>query len=154
MVQWLRIYLPMQQTWVQSLLQEDSTCHGAAQSMHYNYWSPPIACAPQREKPLQWEACTPQPEKAHTQQCRSSAAKTKQISKNEKVCPLRQGRLFFTEGKAEIQRYDFVKVTTSSDGLVQPQSLPLKTSVPSCPHLPGWTSLISCQCPSWCSMET
>ena len=28
-VQWLRIPLPMQGTQVQSLLQEDSTCHGA-----------------------------------------------------------------------------------------------------------------------------
>ena len=26
---WLRIHLPMQETWVQSLVQEDPTCHGA-----------------------------------------------------------------------------------------------------------------------------
>ena len=27
--QWIRIHLPMQGTWVQSLVQEDSTCHKA-----------------------------------------------------------------------------------------------------------------------------
>ena len=28
MVQWMGIHLPAQGTWVQSLLREDSTCHG------------------------------------------------------------------------------------------------------------------------------
>ena len=36
-VQWLRIHLPMQGTWVQSLAQKDSTCHGAARPMHHSY---------------------------------------------------------------------------------------------------------------------
>ena len=36
MVQWLRIPLPMQETQVQSLVQEDSTCHGATKPVH-NY---------------------------------------------------------------------------------------------------------------------
>ena len=40
-VQWLRIHLPMQGTWVRALVQEDSTCRGATESMHHNYW----ACA-------------------------------------------------------------------------------------------------------------
>ena len=39
-VQWLRIRLPMQGTWVQSLAQENPTCHGATKPMHCNYWSP------------------------------------------------------------------------------------------------------------------
>ena len=38
-VQWLRIYLPMQGTWVWFLLQEDSTCHRATRPMHCNYLS-------------------------------------------------------------------------------------------------------------------
>ena len=29
MIQWVRIRLPMQETWVPSLVWEDSTCHGA-----------------------------------------------------------------------------------------------------------------------------
>ena len=32
----LRLCLPMQGTWVQSLLQEDSTCHGATKPMRHN----------------------------------------------------------------------------------------------------------------------
>ena len=37
-VQWSRIPLLMQGTWVQSLVQEDSTCHGASEHMHHSYW--------------------------------------------------------------------------------------------------------------------
>ena len=40
-VQQLRILLPMQGTQVQSLVQEDSSCHGATKSMYRKYW----ACA-------------------------------------------------------------------------------------------------------------
>ena len=38
-VQWLRIHLPMQRTWVRSLVREDSTCLGASKAMNCNYWS-------------------------------------------------------------------------------------------------------------------
>ena len=38
-VQWLRIYLPMQGTWVQSLVWEDSTCRRATKPMYHNYWA-------------------------------------------------------------------------------------------------------------------
>ena len=84
-VQWLRIRLPMQGTWVQSLGQEDPTCRRATKPTSHNCWarapqllkpacsracvpqllSPhaatteahaPRARAPQQEKPLQWEA--------------------------------------------------------------------------------------------------
>ena len=40
-VQWLRIHLPVQGTWVRSLVQEDPTCRGATKPMRHNYW----ACA-------------------------------------------------------------------------------------------------------------
>ena len=36
MAQWLRICLPMQGTWVRSLVPEDPTCHGAARPMRHN----------------------------------------------------------------------------------------------------------------------
>ena len=63
-------------TQVRFLVQEDSTCHEATKPMSHNYW----ACAPQQEKPLQWEAralqqsspCSPQLEKAHAKQQRPS----------------------------------------------------------------------------------
>ena len=38
-VQWLRILLPMQGTWVQSLVQEDPTCCGATKPACCNYWA-------------------------------------------------------------------------------------------------------------------
>ena len=43
-VQWIGICLPMQGTWVPSLVQGDSTWHGAAEPMSHNYW----ACALER----------------------------------------------------------------------------------------------------------
>ena len=39
--QWLRIRLPLQGTRARSLVQEDSTCHGATKPVSHNYW----ACA-------------------------------------------------------------------------------------------------------------
>ena len=95
-LQWLRIHLPMQGTWVRALVQEDPTCHRATKPMHHNYWAWALepashnswARAPQLLKPArlekspQWEACTtksrprsPQLEKARAQQQRPNAAK-------------------------------------------------------------------------------
>ena len=36
-VQWLRIRLPMQGTWVQALVCEEPTCCGATKPVHHNY---------------------------------------------------------------------------------------------------------------------
>ena len=36
-VHWLGICLPMQGTWVQSLVWEDPTCHRATKLIHHNY---------------------------------------------------------------------------------------------------------------------
>ena len=38
-VQWIRIHLPMQETWVQSLVWEDPICHRATKPVFHNYWS-------------------------------------------------------------------------------------------------------------------
>ena len=58
--QWLRICLPMQGTWVRALVWEDPTCCEATGSMSHNYWACASgACAPQQERPRQWEACAP-----------------------------------------------------------------------------------------------
>ena len=78
-VQWLRIRLPMQGTWVQALVWEDPTYCGATKPVCHNYWAcalepvshnywarAPRARAPQQEKPLQWEACSPQQRVAPT----------------------------------------------------------------------------------------
>ena len=66
-VQWIRTCLPMQQTRVRSLAQEDATCRRAAKpaaeselwSLHTAATEPaPTARAGQREKPQQWGAVT------------------------------------------------------------------------------------------------
>ena len=36
-VQWLRIYLPMQGTQVRALVREDPTCRRATKPVHHNY---------------------------------------------------------------------------------------------------------------------
>ena len=61
--QWWRIPLPMQETWVPSLIHEDHKCHVAARPLTcHSCWAcalesgSPEACALQQERPLQWEA--------------------------------------------------------------------------------------------------
>ena len=58
MEQWIRICLPIQGAWFQSLIQEESTCHRATKPCATTTEAHmPKACAPQQEKPLQKEAC-------------------------------------------------------------------------------------------------
>ena len=55
MVQWIRIYLQMQGTWVWSQVWEDSTCHGMTKPVCHYFWAWPLeptshnygACEPQ-----------------------------------------------------------------------------------------------------------
>ena len=66
-VQWIRIHLPMQETQVQSLVQEDSTCRRATGTVCHHYWSP-SALEPTRHNcwatcdkhwsPLTWSPCS------------------------------------------------------------------------------------------------
>ena len=78
----------MQKTWVEYLVQEDPTCHGAIKPVYHNYWicalepgscnhwmKPvyPRARAPQQEKAQQWEACASQLESSpHSPQLEKS----------------------------------------------------------------------------------
>ena len=94
MAQWWRICLPMQETWVWSLIQEDLTWHGAAEPVHLNYWTfaleprrcnflvhvlqllipaHPRACAVLQEKPLLWEACALRLEHIPTHCCQKTS---------------------------------------------------------------------------------
>ena len=58
--QWLRVCLPMQGTRVRALVWEDPTCLRATKPVSHNYWACASgACAPQRERPRQWEARAP-----------------------------------------------------------------------------------------------
>ena len=85
-VQCLRIHLPMWETWVQSLVQENSTCHRATKPMCHNYW----AHALQQEKlsgmrnpqsATKSSLYSLQLEKAYMQHGKPSTAKNKYIYK-------------------------------------------------------------------------
>ena len=82
-IQWLRICLPMEGTWIWSLVQEDLTCHQATRRVCPQLLKPAHsrAHAPQQETRPQWEAYTswlesiphsPQLKKALVQQWRPS----------------------------------------------------------------------------------
>ena len=75
----------MQETWVQSLMEDNPSCLGATKFKGHNYWNyalKPRGCnywslrdqdVPQQEKPLQWEARSPQLEYSpHSQQLEES----------------------------------------------------------------------------------
>ena len=51
--QWLRIHLPVQGTWVRSLVLEDPTCRGATKPVCHNYW----ACALEPAHRNYWSPC-------------------------------------------------------------------------------------------------
>ena len=87
-VQWLRIHLLVQGTWVQSLVGEDPTCHGATKPMCHNYFS----CSATREATAMRSLCTTtksslhswQLEEACMQQQRPSIAKNKYVNLKKK----------------------------------------------------------------------
>ena len=78
-VQWLRIHLPMQGAWVQSLLLEDSTCCRSTKPAHSG------ACARQWEKPPQWEAHTPTWEQPLLTTARKSPHTEMKTQRNQKT---------------------------------------------------------------------
>ena len=66
-VQWLRIHLPMQGTWVRSLVWEDPTCCRATKPVHHNYRAHALESVPcNRRSRRQWEACAQQQRVAPT----------------------------------------------------------------------------------------
>ena len=71
----------MQGTQLQLLVREDSTCYKATKPGRHEYWAcVPGACAPQQEKPPQWETCALQLESRHhapkLEKCLHAAVKT------------------------------------------------------------------------------
>ena len=75
LVQELKIRLPMQGTWVPSLVEEDPTCLTATKPMSCNHG----ACAPQREK-----SCVLQLENPCMPRQRTQTAKTKKERQKER----------------------------------------------------------------------
>ena len=63
-LQWLRVRLSMQGTWVRALVREDPSCRGAAGPVSHGPWACASgACAPQWERTQQWQAHIPQKNK-------------------------------------------------------------------------------------------
>ena len=82
-VQWLRICLPVQGTWVWSLVQEDSTYTG--NSVHVPQLLKrlhPTAHTLQQQKPPQQQVCTPQLENSPQVQQQRAKSKWKTRCKN------------------------------------------------------------------------
>ena len=113
-VLWLRIHLPVQGTQVRSLVWEDPTCHRATKPVHHSCWAcapqllkptlsrvhvlqllslhaanteahAPRACAPQQEKPWQWEACVPQRKVAPAHRTRESPHEAMETRCSQKI---------------------------------------------------------------------
>ena len=122
-VQWLRIHLPTQGTWVQSLVRENSICCGATKPMLHNYW----ARSPEPRSHDYWSlhALEPahtsatamrsphtakssplplQPEKALVEQQRPSAVKNKNEFKKKKPQSLLMGHPLQIWGKLRCLR--------------------------------------------------
>ena len=98
-VQWLRIRPPVQGTRVWALVWEEAACRGATKPMHHNYWACALGpashnywsprtwspCSATREATamrsprtsMKSSPCSPQLEKARTQQWRPNAVKNK-----------------------------------------------------------------------------
>ena len=88
-VHWLRICLPMQGTYFQSLVWEDPTCCRATKSVRQDSWARDLEFLPYHETAamkslhttLEGSPCLPQLEKAPIQQWRPSVAENKHINK-------------------------------------------------------------------------
>ena len=70
----------MQGMQVQPLVWEDSTCPGATEPMHHNYWSPGALEPRLHSKLLQWEARTMQPRVASLTATREKPSGNKEDS--------------------------------------------------------------------------
>ena len=93
MAQWYRICLPVQETWVRILIQEDSTRHGATKPMPHNY-----------------RACAPEPKSCH---CRAYALQLLKPEGLNKVVTAKRNQV--------LQLRDKSLLTETTEKLVQPQ---------------------------------
>ena len=98
-VQWLRIHLPVQGTWVRALVQEFPTCRGVTKSVSHTYWSPCAwsPCSVTRETTAMRSShtatrsspCSPQLEKkpVHSNEDPTQPKINKLIKKKKRNCP-------------------------------------------------------------------
>ena len=82
----LRVRLPMSGTWVQSLVQEDSTCPGAAKPVHCNCWAYALEPGTHSEPACHnyWSPLCP---RAHGHAPKTGARTTRSPNTTTKRCP-------------------------------------------------------------------
>ena len=90
--QWMRICLPVPGTWIQSLVQEDPTCHTTAKPVHPNCWTPrapePMLCSKRSlhsEKPAPCNEEWPLLLASRESPC--TATKTQSVQPKKEVAP-------------------------------------------------------------------
>ena len=120
--QWWRICFPMQETWVQSLIWEDPTCHGATEPLNHNYW----ACAPLSPPAAPTEACMPLILWSTTKEALGWEAHTLQLETSPGLSQLEKPHVPM---KKHISSVQFISVTQSCPTLCDPMN-------PSTPGLP------------------
>ena len=90
-VQWLGLCLPLQETQVWSLVQEDSTCHRVTGPMHHNRWAcaPQSPCSATREATLTRSLCNATREWSHLLQLEKVHVATQHCQRKKKDwwCP-------------------------------------------------------------------
>ena len=84
-MQWIRICLPMQGPWVQSLVREYSSCLGAAKPMCHNYWAHAAATEARVTKPVLCKRRSQHREK--TDRCKRSGAPARQTRESWHTVP-------------------------------------------------------------------
>ena len=86
-VQWLRICLPMQGSWVQSLAQKDPTCLRAAEPVSHNYgtWAlEPVLCNKRRHHSEKPEHCNDRVAPAHHKWRKSPCSNEDSVQQKKK----------------------------------------------------------------------
>ena len=98
-----RTHLPMQETRIQSLIQEDPTCPGATKPVRHNYW----ACALEPTSHNHWSRHTLQP--ALEEKPPQWEARTRQATRQEPHSPQREKSPHSNEDPVQPKRKNFFK---------------------------------------------
>ena len=138
MNQGLRIFLPIQWTWVWSLVREDCTRYEAAKPVCRNCWNygpqvlkptHPAALVLQQEKPLQWEeAYAPQVENIPCLLPLKKSLHTALEKKKKSQLFILKSFFFFLKVKGNIGKYCAGCAIATPFDVFEAVSLPMATS--------------------------
>ena len=142
----LRICLPMQVTWVRSLVWEEPTCLGATKPVSHNYWSPctpePVLCNQRRRCKKPAHRNEEQPPLSATRGSLRTATKTQH---SQQLINFLKENLSRTERSVHVHRPFHVSVhITMYLSCLHPQEPNLKVPTVSI-HLSGWSNCLILQ---------